>query len=167
LKYYNWQKNSGARRLLSTNDLANEAEGMIYSMLKSQISDEQIANNYPNFWYVDQIAKLDKQFGAKPPDTIVSATAGEKIARIGQALSDQSFASSPVYKEISEFYPKFVEFQTLLNKLKVSNYAELKSKGGFPTLLRNDLVATAEKLMVNNPAFSRMYYGVFAGQLEG
>lgn len=167
LKYYNWQKNSGARRQLSANELANEAEGMIYSMLKSQISEEQIANNYPNFWYVDQIAKLDKQFGAKPPETITSATAGEKIARIGEALADPAFQKSPVYKEISEFYPKFLEFQTLLNKLKVSNYAELTAKGGFPTLLRNDLVATAEKLMVTNPAFSRMYYGVFAGQLEG
>lgn len=167
LKYYNWQKNSGARRLLSANELANEAEGMIYAMLKSQISEEQIANNYPNFWYVDQIAKLDKQFGARPPEAVTTATAGEKIARIGEALKDPAFASSPIYKEISEFYPKYLEFQTLLNKLKVSNYAELSAKGGFPTLLRNDLVATAEKLMVNNPAFSRMYYGVFAGQLEG
>jgi hypothetical protein len=136
-------------------------------LTKSQISEEQITNNYPNFWYVDQIAKLDKQFGARPPEAVTTATAGEKIARIGQALADPAFKTSPIYKEISEFYPKYLEFQTLLNKLKVSNYAELSAKGGFPTLLRNDLVATAEKLMVNNPAFSRMYYGVFAGQLEG
>jgi hypothetical protein len=33
--------------------------------------------------------------------------------------------------------------------------------------MRNDLIATAERLMMENPAFSRMYYGIFAGQLEG
>ena len=167
LKYYNWQKTVGARRALSANDLANEAEGMIYSMMKSQIAEEQVANMYPNFWYVQKVAELDKMFGAKPPESVVTSTAGEKIARIGEALKDPALIDSPVYKQIAEFYPKYQEFSTLLNKLKVSNYAELTSKGGFPTILRNDLVATAERLMLENPAFSRMYYGVFAGQLEG
>ena len=106
-------------------------------------------------------------FGAKPPESVVTSTAGEKIARIGEALKDPALIDSPVYKQIAEFYPKYQEFSTLLNKLKVSNYAELTSKGGFATILRNDLVATAERLMLENPAFSRMYYGVFAGQLEG
>ena len=55
----------------------------------------------------------------------------------------------------------------MLNKLKVSNYSQLTSKGGYATILRNDLVATAERLMLENPSFTRMYYGVFAGQLEG
>ena len=167
LKYYNWQKTSGARRSLSVNEIQNDAEDMIYAMMKSQISEQQIAGNYPNFWYVEQIAKLDKQFGARPPSTVVTNTAGEKIARIGEALADPAFKSSPVYNEISAFYPKFHEFQGLLNKANVSNYAQLKGNNGYATMMRNDLVAQAQQLMVNNPAFSRMYYGVFAGQLEG
>jgi hypothetical protein len=32
--------------------------------------------------------------------------------------------------------------------------------------LRNNLVGLAEQLMAENPSFRRMYYGVFAGQLE-
>jgi hypothetical protein len=167
LKYYNWQKISGARRSLSVQEMANEAEGMVYSMAKDRIQEEQIANNYPNFWYVEKIAELDKQFGARPPDTVVTQTAGEKIARIGLALEDKAFQQSPVYKEISEFYPMYQEFQGLLNKGKVSNYAELKGKSGYATILRNNLIAKAQELMERNPAFDRMYYGVFAGQLEG
>ena len=167
LKYYNWQKKTGARTALNANDLANEAEGMIYAMIKSQIAEEQVANMYPNFWYTNKIAELDKMFGAKPPETIVTGTALEKISRIGQALKDPAFIDSPVYKQIAEFYPKYQEFQDILNKLNVSNYAKLTSKGGYATILRNDLVATAERLMLENPSFSRMYYGVFAGQLEG
>lgn len=167
LKYYNWQKNTGARKPLNVNDLANEAEGMIYSMLKDGITEEQIANNYPQFWYVQKIAELDKKFGARPPETVVTNTAGEKIARIGKALQDPAFRTSPIYKEASEFYDKYSEFQTLLSELKVSNYAQLKGGSGIALLMRNDLIATAERLMLENPAFSRMYYGVFAGQLEG
>jgi hypothetical protein len=53
-----------------------------------------------------------------------------------------------------------------LNKIKVSNYAELSSKGGVATLMRNELVALGEQLMTDNPEFSRMYYGVFAGILK-
>jgi len=48
---------------------------------------------------------------------------------------------------------------------KASNYAEL-SGGGIATLMRNDLVTLGEKLMQQNPEFSRMYYGVFAGILK-
>jgi hypothetical protein len=37
LKYYNWQKKVGSRRQLSTDEIAQESEGMVYAMLKSQI----------------------------------------------------------------------------------------------------------------------------------
>lgn len=167
VKYYNWQKGTGARRTLSTQEIANEAEGMVYAMLKSQLVEEQIANGYPQFWLVQQIEKLDKQFGARPPDMIVSGTAQERIARVGEALNDPAMQDSPIYNETLEFYTKYSEFQKMLNDLKVANYAEIKSKGGYATLMRNDLIATAERLMTQNPSFSRMYYGVFYGQLEG
>lgn len=168
LKYYNWQKNTGARRSLSATELANEAESMVYSMLKDQIAEQQIANRYPDFWYKEQIDKLNKEFGgSRPPDTVTTGTAQERIARIGEALEDPAFTQSSVYNQISTFYPKYQEFQTLLNKAKVSNYAELTAKGGLATLMRNELVSLAEELMLENPSFSRMYYGVFAGQLKG
>lgn len=168
LKYYNWQRSSGARRPLSATELSNEAESMVYSMLKDQIAEQQIANRYPDFWYKEQIDKLNKQFGgSRPPDTVSTGTAQERVARIGEALQDPAFIQSPIYNQISEFYPKYQEFQTILNKAKVSNYAELTAKGGLATLMRNELVSLAEQLMVDNPSFSRMYYGVFAGQLKG
>ena len=167
LKYYNWQKSSGARRQLSRVELERESQSMVYAMLKSRIADEQVANLYGTSWYTEQIAKLDKQFGnARPADTVVTGSAGEKVASIRLALQDPALKQSPVYKQISEFYPRYQELQDLLNKNNVSNYAQLTSKGGQPTLMRNELLALAQKLMIENPAFSRMYYGVFAGILE-
>jgi len=165
LKYYNWQKKSGARRSLSTKEISQEAEGMVYAMLKSQLAEKQIAGGYTNYWYNEQLATLDKQFGAKPSDTIVTGVNDQKIANIGLALQDPAFQKSPVYKETSEFYSRFEELKKVLNMQKASNYAEL-SGGGIATLMRNDLVTLGEKLMQQNPEFSRMYYGVFAGILK-
>lgn len=167
LKYYNWQRKSGSRRPLSTAEISAEAEGLVYSMLKSQIAEKQIAGRYTDIWYNEQIAVLNKEFGgAKPADSIVTGISDEKIATVERALQDDAFRASPVYDQISTFYPKFREFKDLLNKIKVSNYAELSSKGGVATLMRNELVALGEQLMTDNPEFSRMYYGVFAGILK-
>jgi hypothetical protein len=167
VKYYNWQKRSGARRNLSATEMANEAEGLIYAMIKGQIAEEQAANGYPDFWYRQKIAELDKEFGGPPPDMVTTNTAQEKIFRIGAALQDPAFAQSPIYNQISAFYPQYMEFQNLLNTLNGANYAQIKGKSGIAPLLRDKLVSLAETLMLENPAFSRIYYGVFAGQLEG
>jgi hypothetical protein len=167
IKYTNWQKKMGARRQMSTSEIAQEAEGMVYSMLKSQLAEQQIAGRYTDFWYNEQIAILDKQFGgAKPVDAIVTGIQDEKIATVGRAIEDPIFESSSVYGETVTFYKQFDEFRKVLNDLKVSNYAELSSKGGVATLMRDELVALGETLMSNNPEFSRMYYGVFAGILR-
>jgi hypothetical protein len=165
LKYYNWQKRTGSRRALSTAEISQEAEGMVYAMLKSQIAEKQIAGGYTDYWYNEQLAVLDKGFGARPSDTIVTGVNDQKIANIGLALQDAAFQKSAVYEETSQFYTKFDEFKKLLNMQKASNYAEL-SAGGIATLMRNDLVTLGEKLMLQNPEFSRMYYGVFAGILR-
>ena len=167
VEYYNWQRKTGAREQLSTKELATAAENLIYSMMKAQIAEQQIAYGWSEMWYVNQIAKLDKQFGAKPPSTVTTGTADEKIARIGQALGDKAFQTSPVYDETAQFHEKFLEFQTILNNVKVSNYAELSAKGGYATMMRDSLLQLADDLMMKNPAFSRMYYGVYAGKLKG
>ena len=165
LKYYNWQKRSGARRALSTAEIAQESEGMVYAMLKSQIAEKQIAGGYTDYWYNEQVAILDKQFGARPSDTLVTGVNDQKVANIGLALQDPAFQKSPVYKETAEFYARFDELKKVLNMQKASNYAEL-SGGGIATLMRNELVTLGERLMMQNPEFSRMYYGVFAGILK-
>jgi hypothetical protein len=136
-------------------------------MLKSQIAEKQIAGRYTDQWYNEQIAVLNKDFGgAKPADAIVTGVNDEKIATIERALEDDAFRASPVYDQINTFFPRFRQFKDLLNKIRVSNYAELSSKAGVPRLMRNELVALGEQLMTDNPEFSRMYYGVFAGILK-
>jgi hypothetical protein len=167
IKYYAWQRKTGSRRPLSTTEISAEAEGLVYAMLKSQIAEKQIAGRYTDQWYNEQIAVLNKDFGgAKPADSIVTGISDEKIATIERALQDDAFRASPVYDQINTFFPKFRQFKDLLNKIRVSNYAELSSKAGVPRLMRNELVALGEQLMTDNPEFSRMYYGVFAGILK-
>ena len=166
LKYYNWQKKVGSRRQLSTDEIAQESEGMVYSMLKSQLAEKQIAGRYTDFWYNEQLALLDKQFTARPGDVIVTGVNDQKVANIGLALQEPAFQKSLVYKQAAEFYAKFESFKKTLNDYKVTNYAELSSKGGVPTLMRDELIVLGEKLMTENPEFSRMYYGVFAGLLR-
>jgi hypothetical protein len=139
---------------------------MVYAMLKSQIAEKQIAGIYTGDWYAEQIANLDKQFGAKPVDNLVTGISDARIAVLEKALQDPAIRKSPVYEQISEFYPVFKRFRDSLNEIQVSNYAELSSKGGLPTLMRNELVALGERLMTENPEFTRMYYGVFAGILK-
>jgi hypothetical protein len=166
LKYYNWQKKVGSRRQLSTDEIAQESEGMVYAMLKSQLAEKQIAGGYTDFWYNEQLAILDKQFTARPGDVIVTGVNDQKVANIGLALQEPAFQKSLVYKQAAEFYAKFESFKKTLNDFKVTNYAELSSKGGVPTLMRDELIVLGEKLMTENPEFSRMYYGVFAGLLK-
>ena len=166
-KYYNWQVKLGARRKLSTAEIMQESENMVYSMLKSQIAERQIAGFYTGDWYVEEVAKLNKQFGgAKPVDNLVTGISDARIATIERALQDPVFQASPVYEQIAEFYPTFKKFRDTLNYLNVSNYAELSSKGGLPTLMRDELTALGEKLMTENPDFIPMYFGVFAGILK-
>ena len=144
-----------------------ESQNMVYGMLKDQIVEKQIAGRYNDIWYTEQVAILNKSFdGAKPVDSVITGVGDNKIATIETALQDPAFQKSPVYKQASEFYAKFKPLKDLLNEIKVSNYAELSSKGGVPTLMRNELVVLGEKLMTENPEFSRMYYGVFAGILK-
>lgn len=166
-KYYNWQLKSGARRKMTTAEIMQESEGMVYAMLKGQIAQQQIAGLYTADWYTEQIAILNKQFGgSKPVDNLVTGVSDARIAVLDKAMLDPAIQSSSVYPQISQFYPLFKRYKDLLNEVKVSNYAELSSKGGLPTLMRDELVALGEKLMRENPEFTRMYYGMFDGILK-
>ena len=167
LKYYNWQKSTGARRQLNQNELENEAEGLIYAMRKDQIEQEMIAGGRTSYWLQAQIAQLDEEFNGRPADMVMTGTVEEKLGRIADALQNPAFQQSPVYKETAQFYSEFVEFKRELNRLHVSNYADLKGSSSYATMARNNLTSLAESLMSDNPAFRHMYYGVFAGQLEG
>jgi hypothetical protein len=166
-KYYNWQVKLGARRKLSTSEIMQESENMVYAMLKSQITERQIAGFYTGDWVVEQVAQLNKQFGgSKPVDNLVIGISDARVATLEKAILDPAIQASPVYKQLSEFYPLFSRYKDLLNKLKVSNYAELSSKAGVPTLMRDELVGLGERLMKENPDFIPMYYGVFHGILK-
>lgn len=165
--YYRWQKDTGSRALLSNDKLNQKSQMLLYRMRLSKIAEEQIELLKPKAWYVAQVAKLDQEFGgSRPTESIETGTADEKVNRIKLALEDPAFQKSPVYQEVAEFYPKYQEFREILNKLKVSNYAAITSRNAAATMIRNSLVKQAEELMMRNPSFSRMYYGVFAGLLE-
>lgn len=167
LKYYNWQKSTGQRRQMSTLEIQQEAEGLVYSMLKDQVVEKQIEGHYTDIWYTEQIAVLNKQFGnSRPIDTVVTNVSDVKIGNFERALETPAFESSDVYPQAVEFYGKFKHLKDHLNMIKVSNYSELSSKAGVPYLMREELVALGEKLMTENPKFSRMYYGLFAGILK-
>ena len=167
ISYYNWQKRTGLRTALTKEQLASEAERLVYDMMLSRIAEQQVANQYPQWWYNEQVTKLNSDLGAVPPETILSGGPAEKIARVGEALNDPAFKQSPVYEETKEFYDKYSEYQRYLNEVRGSVQAQFTAKSAYASLLRTELTQLAERLMQQKPEFARMYYGVFSGQLKG
>ena len=167
ISYYNWQKRTGLRTALTKEQLASEAERLVYDMMLSRIAEQQIANQYPQWWYNEQVTQLNSSFGAVPPETILSGGPAEKIARVGEALNDAAFKQSPIYEETKEFYSKYSEYQRYLNEVRGSVQAQFTAKSAYASLLRTELTQLAERLMQQKPEFARMYYGVFSGQLKG
>jgi hypothetical protein len=165
--YYNWQKVTGRRRILSTEELAAQAENVVYQMAKSQISAQQAAFGYSDYWYSQKIIDLNNQFGGSPPvlDTKIGG-AQEKIANVGKALQDPAFKESPVYPETKAFYDAYMSEYKFLQEMRTSASPSLGGKTGYGADVARSLDKYATQLMVHNPAFSRMYYGVFAGQLK-
>ena len=165
--YYNWQKVTGRRRQLSPEELQQQAENLVYQMAKSQISEQQASLGYSDVWYTKQIIALNEQFGGAAPvlDTKIGS-AQEKIASIGRALKDPAFQDSPVYKETQQFYNAYQEVYQYFQDVKTSAAPGLGSGSWYAKERAKQLDALATQLMIQNPAFSRMYYGVFAGSLK-
>jgi hypothetical protein len=165
--YYNWQKATGRRRNLRPEELEQYAENIVYSMAKSQISEEQAAMGYSDVWYTDEIIKLNDRFGGSAPVMSVDiGSAEEKIANVGKALEDPAFQESPIYNETVQFYAAYKDLERYLQEVRTT--ATPGIGGGF-WLAKEEakkLDNLATQLMINNPAFARMYYGVFASKLK-
>jgi hypothetical protein len=164
--YYNWQKASGRRRALKPEELEEQAQNLVYQMAKSQISEEQADNGYSDVWYTEQMINLNNRFEGVP---VVSTRIGQAEAKaelVGKALEDPAFQKSPVYKETREFYEAYINAKQYLQEVRTTAQPDLSSKFWYTQEISKELQAKAMQLMMRNPAFSRMYYGVFSGLIE-
>ncbi len=165
--YYAWQKKTGRREPLSTEELAAAAEELVYKMAKSQISEMQAAMGYSDVWYANEINNLNKRFGgAAPASSINVGTDNERIANVAEALQDKAFQMSPVYNETAQFYEKYSQAIELLKQARVTAEPDLGSSHWYATQLRGELQELADSLMLENPAFAPMFYRVFAGTMK-
>lgn len=165
--YYNWQKATGRRRNLRPEELEQYAENIVYSMAKSQISEEQAAMGYSDVWYTDEIIKLNDRFGGSAPVMSVDiGSAEEKISNIGKALDDPAFQESPIYKETVQFYAAYKDLERYLQEVRTTATPQMGAGFWLAQEEAKKLDNLATQLMINNPAFARMYYGVFASKLK-
>ena len=165
--YYAWQKLTGRREALSTEELAAAAEELIYKMAKSQISEMQAAMGYSDVWYAQEVNNLNKRFGGAAPASIINVgTDQERIANVAKALQDKAFEMSPVYKETQEFYQAYSNAIELLKQTRVTAEPDLGSSHWYASQLRGQLQELADNLMLQNPAFAPMFYRVFAGTMK-
>lgn len=165
--YYNWQKATGRRRVLRPEELEQYAENVVYQMAKSQISEQQASLGYSDVWYTDEIIKLNKQFGGSAP--VMSTDIGsarEKVANVEKALAEPAFQKSPIYKETAEFYNAYKSVEKSLQELRSTATPNIGGGFWYAREQAKNLNNLATRLMIQNPAFSRMYYGVFASLLK-
>jgi hypothetical protein len=165
--YYNWQKATGRRRNLRPEELEQYAENIVYQMAKSQISEEQAAMGYSDVWYTDEIIKLNDRFGGNAPVMSVDiGSAEEKIANVGKALQDPAFQESPIYNETVQFYAAYRDLEKYLQEVRTTATPQMGAGFWLAKEEAKKLDNLATQLMINNPAFARMYYGVFASKLK-
>ena len=165
--YYNWQKATGRRRQLTSQELEAQATNLVYQSAKSQISEEQATMGRDDYWYRDQIIALNAKFeGAAPALDVKIGSSQAKIAKVGQAINDPAFQESPIYEETKQFYNAYINEYKYLQEVRVSAEPSLSSSNWVIRESVDRLNMLANQLMLANPAFSRMYYGVFAGELK-
>ena len=165
--YYNWQKATGRRRILRPEELEQYAENTVYQMAKSQISEEQASMGYDDVWYTGEVIRLNEQFGGNAPVMSVDiGSADEKIANIGKALKEEAFKDSPIYKETAQFYAAYKNVEEYLREVRTTATPGIGSGFWGAQWEAQKLETLATQLMINNPAFARMYYGVFASKLK-
>ena len=164
--YYNWQKQTGRRRQLSREELAAASENIVYQMAKSQISEDQATNGYSDVWYTERLIELNSRFDSPPTVDTRIGTVDAKIAQVGKALKDPAFKDSSIYEETKAFYDAYEHAIQYLQEVHTTAQPKLSSSSWYTKEMSKNLQSLAMQLMVQNPAFSRMYYGVFAGAIE-
>ena len=167
MSYYNWQVASSRREKLSSEELQSAATELVYNMELSEISNEQAEQGYSDIWYKDQVIALNQRYGGtKPPSSVITGRQEARAAAIGRALEVDAFQSSPIYKETREFYNAFEERRKILQDNRLTVEPDFGSSFWLNTKYREELQTLGNQLMLQNPAFSRMYYSVFSNLLK-
>ena len=167
VSYYNWQVATSRREKLSSEELQSAATELIYNMELSEISNEQALNRYSDIWYKDQVVELNKRYGgSRPVSSVLVGRQESRAAAIGTALEVEAFKASPIYKETREFYDAYQQRITSLQDTRLAPQPDLGSSFWLNTKYREELQLLGNQLMQQNPAFSRMYYSVFANLLK-
>ena len=135
-------------------------------MAKSQISEEQATNGYSDVWYTERLIELNSRFDSPPTVDTRIGTVEAKIAQVGKALKDPAFKDSSIYEETKAFYDAYEHAIQYLQEVHTTAQPKLSSSSWYTKEMSKNLQSLAMQLMVQNPAFSRMYYGVFAGAIE-
>lgn len=166
VSYYNWQNTTGRREKLSTEEIAAAAEELVYKSELSQISREQAENTYSDVWYTEQVIALNKRYGNAPTSNVITGRQEARAANVGKALKEEAFKMSPIYSETKEFYAAYNNAIEQLQSARVTPNPDLGSSFWLNTKYREELQTLGNELMLQNPAFSRMYYSVFANLLK-
>jgi hypothetical protein len=166
MSYYNWQVSSGRRDKLSTSDLSNAAENLLYNLEKSQITEQQILEGHSDIWYTQQVIELNKKYGGEPIESVTPGRAKARVDTVGAALNEEAFKESPIYAEAAEFYSEYLRRKEVLQRDRVTVEPDFGSGFWLNTQYRNELTTLGTKLMLQNPEFSHMYYSVFAPILK-
>lgn len=132
----------------------------------SQISQEQAMMGYSDIWYTDKVVELNNKYGGKPVSSVLVGRQEARAVKIGQALKEDAFKASPIYKETKQFYDAYNHAITALQDNRLSPQPDLGSSFWLNTKFREELQTLGNELMLQNPAFSRMYYSVFANLLK-
>jgi len=164
--YYNWQSATSRREKLSTEEIASAAEELVYKSELAQIGKEQADNTYSDVWYTQQVIALNKAYGNAPTSNVITGRQEARAASIGKALKEEAFKMSPIYTEVKEFYAAYDNAIKQLQDARVTPNPDLGSSFWLNTKYREELQTLGNKLMLDNPAFSRMYYSVFANLLK-
>jgi len=166
VSYYNWQSATSRREKLSTEEIASAAEELIYKSELAQIGKEQADNTYSDVWYTQQVIALNKVYGNAPTSNVITGRQEARAANVGKALKEEAFKMSPIYTEVKEFYAAYDNAIKQLQDARVTPSPDLGSSFWLNTKYREELQTLGNKLMLDNPAFSRMYYSVFANLLK-
>lgn len=166
VSYYNWQSATSRREKLSTEEIAAAAEELVYKSELAQIGREQAENTYSDVWYTQQVIALNKVYGNAPTSNVITGRQEARAANVGKALKEEAFKMSPIYTEVKEFYAAYDNAIKQLQDARVTPNPDLGSSFWLNTKYREELQTLGNKLMLDNPAFSRMYYSVFANLLK-